>query len=47
MPFGAGDRSCIGQKLALQEGVLALAMFVQAFRIEGIDLDKVFSILIK
>ncbi len=33
MPFGAGQRMCIGRDFALMEGQLALAMAVQRFRI--------------
>jgi cytochrome P450 len=32
MPFGAGQRMCIGRDFALMEGQLALAMAVQRFR---------------
>ena len=33
MPFGAGQRMCIGRDFALMEGQLALAMAVQRYRI--------------
>jgi cytochrome P450 len=34
LPFGAGNRLCIGRDLALLEGQLALAMLAQRYRIE-------------
>lgn len=36
VPFGAGQRLCIGKELAMVEGQAALAMLVQRFRFEGI-----------
>ena len=36
VPFGAGQRMCIGREFALMEGQLALAMLVQRFRPCGI-----------
>jgi cytochrome P450 len=36
MPFGAGQRLCIGRDFALLEGTLALAMIVQRFQINAV-----------
>ncbi|MEM7132378.1 MAG: cytochrome P450 [Chloroflexota bacterium] len=37
VPFGAGQRICIGREFALMEGQLTLAMFVQRFQAYPID----------
>lgn len=36
MPFGAGQRMCIGRDFALMEGTLALAMLAQRYTVEAI-----------
>lgn len=36
MPFGAGQRLCIGRDFALMEGTLALAMIAQRFQVSGV-----------
>jgi cytochrome P450 len=35
VPFGAGQRQCIGKGFAMMEGALLLAMFVQRFRVSA------------
>jgi cytochrome P450 len=37
IPFGAGPRACIGQRLALQQLVISLAVFMRAFRFVPAD----------
>jgi len=36
MPFGAGQRTCIGKRFALMEAHLVLARILQSFRLEGV-----------
>jgi cytochrome P450 len=36
MPFGAGQRMCIGRDFAMMEGQLALAMIAQRYRLDAI-----------
>lgn len=36
IPFGAGNRQCIGRDFALMEGQLALAMFVQRYQLSAV-----------
>ncbi|CAI2170100.1 576_t:CDS:2 [Funneliformis geosporum] len=50
MPFGAGIRSCIGNKLALSEFKILLSMFVRNFTfqsIEGFHINKKAGFLLK
>jgi cytochrome P450 len=35
MPFGAGERVCVGRQLAVVESVLVLAVFLQRFALEA------------
>jgi len=37
VPFSAGARNCIGQKLALQEAVVTLATIMQHFNVDVFD----------
>lgn len=42
VPFSAGSRNCVGQKLALQEATILLAHIVQHFEsIDGDNLDSI------
>ena len=41
MPFGAGQRLCIGRDFALMEGQLALAMVVQRYRITPLSTNPI------
>ena len=41
MPFSAGERNCIGQKLANQEALMIMALIVKNFRIESSNLEEV------
>lgn len=36
MPFNLGPRTCIGLSFAMTEGILALALMAQAFRVEAV-----------
>jgi cytochrome P450 len=40
LPFGRGPRICMGAGFAQQEGILTLASFVRAFRLEPVAGDK-------
>lgn len=42
LPFYAGERNCIGQKLAMEEGLIYAVHLLQNFRIKSPNLDKVF-----
>lgn len=37
IPFGAGQRLCIGRDFAMMEGTLALAMVMQRYRVEAVE----------
>jgi cytochrome P450 len=37
LPFGAGQRKCLGMDFALMEGQLALAMIAQRYRLTSVD----------
>ncbi|MFN8446899.1 MAG: cytochrome P450 [Caldilineaceae bacterium] len=37
IPFGAGQRLCIGRDFALMEGTLALAMIIQRYQVKAIE----------
>ena len=41
VPFGAGPRVCIGNRFALQEGPLVLAMIARRARLELVDSQEI------
>ena len=41
VPFSAGERNCIGQKLANQEALMIMAVMLKNFTIESPNLDQV------
>lgn len=40
IPFGVGQRQCIGKSFAMMEGVFLLAMLVQRFRFEAVEATR-------
>jgi cytochrome P450 len=41
IPFGAGPHRCIGESLAMMEGVLILAMVARRCRLELVEADEI------
>ena len=41
VPFSAGERNCVGQKLAIYQGLVLLAGIIRHFRVESPNLHEV------